>query len=59
MTYRAVGGKCCGHVVGIRCASVIVLVTINTRATAQLEIIIDVAGSAGHAHVRASQRKPG
>jgi len=54
MTYRAVGGKRCGHVVGVRCASVIVLMTTNTRAIAQLEIIIDVAGSAGHAHVRAS-----
>ena len=54
MTYRAVGGKCCGQVVWIRCASVIVLMTINTRATTQREIIIDVAGSAGHAHVRAS-----
>jgi len=54
MTNRAVGGKCCGHVVGIRCASVIVLMTTNTRAIAQLEIIIDVAGSAGHAHMRGS-----
>jgi hypothetical protein len=54
MTYCAVGGKCCGHVVRIRCASVIVLMTVNTRATAQLEIIIDVAGRTGHAHVRAS-----
>jgi len=58
MTYRAVGGKCCGHVVGVRCASIIVLMTTNTRAIAELEIIIDVAGRAGHAHVRASERKP-
>jgi len=59
MAYRTVGGKCRRHVAGIGGALEIALMTSDTRRVRQLEVVIDVAGSAGHAHVRPGQRKPG
>jgi len=59
MADRTVGGKCRRHVARIGGALEIGLMTSDTRRVRQLEVVIDVAGSASHAHVRPGQGKPG
>jgi hypothetical protein len=59
MADGAVGRKGRRHVAGVGCALVIGLMTIDTGRVGQLVVVIDVAGSAGHRHVRAGQRKSG
>jgi hypothetical protein len=55
----AVGGKRRGDMTGVRCALEIGLMTADTSCVGQVVVIIDVAGGAGHAHVRSSERESG
>jgi len=59
MADGAVGRKGRRHVARVVCALVIGLMTIDTCRAGQVVVVIDVAGSAGHRHVRAGQRKSG
>jgi len=61
MTYRAVGGKCCRHVVRIRGVLEVHHMTSGTGSIrgSQTEVVVHMAGSASDAHVRAGQRKAG
>jgi len=59
MADRAVGRKCCCRVAGVSRPLIIGLMAIDTRCAGQVVIVIDVARSAGHAHVRTGQRKAG
>jgi len=56
MTYRAVGGKCCRHVVRIRGVLEVHHMTSGTGSIrgSQTEVVVHMAGSASDAHVRAS-----
>ena len=59
MARLAIRGKATEHVIGIRSALEIRHVTGGASGTCgrQIEVVIHMAGSAGHAHVRAGQRK--
>lgn len=59
MADRAVGGESCRSVTRIGRALKVGLMTTDACRVGQTVVVIDVAGSAGHAHVRAGQRKPG
>lgn len=59
MANRAVGRKSCCGVARVGCALVIGLMTNDARRASQIVVVIDVAGSAWHGHVCASQRKSG
>ena|SRR5690242_15400748 len=59
MANGAVGRKGRRHMAGVGRALVIGPMTIETGRAGQVVVIIDVAGSAGHRHVRAGQRESG
>lgn len=59
MADRTIGGKPCCNVAGIVRALIIGSMTTDTCCVGQVEIVIYVAGAAGHGYVRSCERKPG
>jgi hypothetical protein len=59
MADRTIRGKSCCSVTGIVRTLVIGSMTTDTCCAGQAEVIVHVAGAAGHGYVRSCQRKSG